>query len=89
MPIGHIISSRCKMINIQQIQSKIADAILRSGLTQTELAKKLNIRQSNISHYIKGNKIPSLDTFANLCAILDLDTNDILCLSSFNKNETI
>ena len=74
------------MINLQQIQLKIADAIIRSGLTQKELAKLLNISQSNISHYIKGDKMPALDTFANLCAILDLDTNDILCLKSFNKN---
>ena len=24
--------------------------------------------------------MPALDTFANICAILDIDSNDILCI---------
>ena len=69
------------MITLNQIQSKLAEAIKHSGISQTELASRLNISQSNISHYVKGDKMPALDTFANLCAILDLDANDILCIS--------
>lgn len=26
--------------------------------------------------------MPALDTFANLCAILDIDANEILCLNN-------
>ena len=73
------------MIKLEQIQTKLAEAIKKSGLTQTELARRLNVRQSNISHYIKGDKMPALDTFANLCAILDLETDDILCISDIKK----
>lgn len=68
------------MITIKDIQIKISEAIKQSGLTQTELSRKLNVRQSNISHYIKGDKLPALDTFANLCKVLDIDANYILCL---------
>ncbi len=68
------------MITINEIKDKLADALKHSGITQTELARKLNIKQSNISHYIKGDKMPALDTFANLCAVLDLDANEILCI---------
>ncbi len=67
-------------ITNKQIQAKISEAIIHSGKTQTELAKILNIRQSNISHYTRGEKMPTLETFANLCAVLELDANDILCL---------
>jgi len=66
------------MITTLQIQKKIAEAIQQSGLTQTEIARRLNISQSNISHYVKGDKMPSLDTFANLCRILDVSSDDIL-----------
>ncbi len=67
------------MITLEQIQSRLAEAINNSGKTQTEIAKELNIRQSNISQYIKGQKMPALDTLANLCKLLDVDANYILC----------
>lgn len=68
------------MIKVERIKKSLGEAIERSGLTQSEIARRLNMRQSNISHYIKGDKMPSLDTFANLCEVLDLDANDILCI---------
>ncbi len=68
------------MITLTQIQTKLAEAIKQSGMTQTALAQKLNVRQQTISHYVKGDKMPALDTFANLCAVLDIDSNDILCI---------
>ena len=67
------------MITIAQIQLKLAESIKQSGFTQTELAKKLGIRQQTVSHYLKGDKMPALDTFANLCVVLDVDPADILC----------
>lgn len=68
------------MITLKQVGERIAEAIKNSGLTQTEIARRLNIKQSNISHYIKGDKLPALDTLANLCKLLDVDANYILCL---------
>ena len=67
------------MITLSQIQTRLAEAIQSCGLSQSELARKLNIRQSNISYYIKGNTMPALDTLANLCKLLDVDANYILC----------
>lgn len=67
------------MITIQQIQQNIAEAIKQCGLTQTELAKRLGVSQQTISHYVKGDKLPALDTFANLCVTLDVDPTEILC----------
>lgn len=69
------------MITLNEIQQRLAEAIKHSGLTQTEIAKKLSITQQTISHYVKGDKMPALDTFANLCAILDVDPAYILGLS--------
>lgn len=70
------------MITIKQIQERLAEAIKQSNMTQTAIAKKLGVRQQTISHYIYGDIMPALDTFANLCAILDIDANDILCIDS-------
>lgn len=68
------------MITLLQIQQQIAEAIKQSGMTQTEIGKKLGVSQQSISHYVKGDKLPALDTLANLCILLDVDPSDILCV---------
>ena len=68
-----------KIITIEQIQFRIAEAIKQSGMTQTAIAKALDIKPTQICSYIKGRKLPALDTLANLCKLLDLDANYILC----------
>lgn len=68
------------MITLAQIQAKLTEAIQQSGLTQTEIAKRLNIKPTQICSYTRGRKMPALDTFANLCKVLDIDANDILCI---------
>ncbi len=66
------------MVTLEIIQQNLAAAIRQSGLTQTELGKRLGVSQQTISHYLKGDKLPALDTFANLCAIIDVNPQDIL-----------
>lgn len=73
------------MITINSIRVKIQEAVKESGLTQKQLAEKLNIKQQSIAQYLSGRAMPALDTFAKLCAVLDLDANEILCISEFNK----
>ena len=71
------------MITLQLIQQKLSDAIKQSGKTQTDIAKLLDIKQPTVGQYISGRAMPSLDTLAKLCAVLDLDANDILCVSDY------
>ena len=67
------------MITLAQIQKRIAEAIKQSNFTQVELAERLEVKQPTISQYVSGRVMPALDTLANLCKVLDLDANDILC----------
>ena len=71
------------MITLETIQKNLSAAIKQSGLTQTELGQKLGVSQQTISHYLNGDKLPALDTFANLCAIIDVNPADILTEHSF------
>lgn len=73
------------MITTSQIQKKIAEAIKLSGKTQAEIGRKLGISQQTVSHYVKGDKLPALDTLANLCVILDVDPAEILCTENYEK----
>lgn len=71
------------MITTEQIKTKIKEAIHQSNMSQTELAKLLGVKQQQISCYLHEQKLPALDTLANLCAVLDLDANDILCVDTY------
>ena len=68
------------MTTIIQIQKALADALKQRTITQAELAEKIGVSQSMISHYVSGRKLPALDTLSRLCTVLDLDANDILCV---------
>ena len=70
------------MIILSQIQDKISQAIKQSGMSQTEIAAKVLVRQQQFSCYLYKQKTPNLDTFANLCKVLDLDPAEILCLNN-------
>ena len=68
------------MTTIQEIQNAIIEALKQRGLTQAELAQKIGVTQSMISHYASGRTLPALDTLSRLCTVLDLDAHEILCV---------
>ncbi len=67
------------MITNEQIHKRLSEAIKMSGMSQSQLAKLVGVSQQQISCYVKGQKMPAIDTLANLCKALDVDTNYILC----------
>lgn len=69
------------MVTLDQIRERLQEAIKQSGMSQTAIAKILNIKQQTIACYLMGKAMPALDTFANLCAVLDVDPAYILCLT--------
>ncbi len=68
------------MITTENIREKPTEAVKLSGISQTQLANSLQIQPTQICSYMNGRKMPALDTFANLCKVLDLDANEILCI---------
>ena len=69
-----------KQVTIEDISKKLAEAIKQSGYTQKQIAEQVGVTQQQISSYIKGKNLPALDTLSKLCAFLDLDSNEILCI---------
>lgn len=68
------------MITVKEIQLRLREEIRWSGISQKELAEKLNINASTVSKYMRLDKYPSLETFANICEVLDLSADEILGL---------
>ena len=73
------------MITLEQIQNNLIEALKQSDFKQAELAEKIGVKQTQISCYLHGKKLPSLDTFANICAVLNLDPIEILNINNYNK----
>ena len=69
------------MVTIDIIRERLVEAIRLSGLKQTEIAAKINIKPPTVAQYLSGRAMPALDTFANLCKILDADPAYILGLT--------
>lgn len=44
------------MITLEQIRQRLIEAINQSGMSQTQIANKLNISSATISHYMRGSK---------------------------------
>ena len=68
------------MIELKDIQKRLRDEIKSSNLTQKEIAEKLGINPSIVSKYLRLDKFPAIETFANLCEILDVSADEILGL---------
>ena len=75
------------MIKLDPIRKKILDAIKQSGMSKCDLATKIGVCHQAIGQYLYQNKMPALDTLANLCAVLDLDANEILCIADYGKED--
>lgn len=65
---------------------KIRQLRTERGLTQTQLAKKLNLSKSSISKYESGQKFPTLETLINIAALFHTSLDS---LAGLEKGATI
>ena len=69
------------MITLEQIRNNLQKELKTCGLSQSEIARRLNVSSHTVHCYFHGQKMPALDTFANLCKILDIDALHVLGLA--------
>lgn len=65
-------------MNQEKIGKFIAKLRKEKGLTQKELAEKLNITDKAISKWENGKSLPDILTIPNLCKELEITINDLL-----------
>ena len=59
------------------------------GLTQNEFADKLGIERSNISRYENGDTLSSIETFLEICNILNIDIENFVKYINEEKENSI
>ena len=67
---------------IDDIKLRLRNAIKDSGLSQKEIAKRVGIHPSTVSKYVRMEKYPSIDTFAELCRAIGASSDRILGLDN-------
>lgn len=73
------------MIEIKEIQERLREEIKWSGISQKQLAERLGINASTVSKYMRLDKYPSLETFANICEILGISADEVLGLKPWRE----
>lgn len=75
------------MITREEIRKKLEENIRLSGMTQKEICEKVGIKPPTMSAYFSGKAMPAIETFANICVVIDVDPADILCTNkAIHKN---
>lgn len=59
----------------------------QAGITQTELAKRVNLSPQMISHYIFNRKVMSLENAKSIASVLNCNIEDLYEWELGNRNE--
>ncbi len=68
-------------MELKDIQQRLRQAIKQSGLQQNYIAKCVGVSAQTVSKYMREDIFPALDTFAKLCALIDVSADYILGIS--------
>lgn len=60
------------------INEKLKAARKAAGVTQQELAERLQVHQKDISRWENGTRTPSIEVFARLCKELHASADELL-----------
>lgn len=73
---------------MKNFADKISEAIKQSKYSQKEIAKILDLSESNISNWKKGENLPSLDVFYRLCILLNESADYLLDINDYYATQT-
>lgn len=70
-------------MGLKEIQKRLRECILLSGIPQKVIAERVGVSPQTVSKYMKSDIFPALDTFAALCKVLDVKSDYILGLAEY------
>lgn len=67
-------------IRKELIKTRLAEELINSGMTNTEIARAIGVNVALITQYKKLLKLPSITTLSKICEVIGADANYILGL---------
>ena len=56
---------------MNKFAERLTESLKRNHISQTELAKRINMSPHNVSNYCSGKREPTLDSLILVCKVLD------------------
>ena len=69
------------MIDFRKVGRKISSYRKRKNLSQNELAERMYVSRQLVSKWENGTGIPKIDHIIDLCEILDVNFEELLCIN--------
>ena len=69
------------MSDFGKVGRKISSYRKRKNLSQDELAERMYVSRQLVSKWENGTGIPKIDHIIDLCEILDVNFEELLCLN--------
>ena len=69
------------MIDFRKVGRNISSYRKRKNLSQDELAERMYVSRQLVSKWENGTGIPKIDHIIDLCEILDVNFEELLCLN--------
>ena len=66
------------MFDVRRVSQQIRDARISKNMTQSNLADELGVSYQAVSNWERGNTLPDISKYEDLCRILDLKLEDLL-----------
>lgn len=66
------------MFDVRRVSQRIRDARIRKNMTQSNLADELGVSYQAVSNWERGNSLPDISKYEDLCRILELKLEDLL-----------
>ena len=76
-------------IDLNKIGKYIAEKRKNQGLTQKQLADKLNMSDKSVSKWERGVCLPDVSIYAELCHILNISINEFLAGEDIRDEDII
>jgi transcriptional regulator with XRE-family HTH domain len=69
----------------QNVKHNLGYYLALRGISQKELADKLNVTQSAVTNWIKGKNSPDIEIVATICEVLNISVIDLFGTSNIQQ----
>lgn len=66
------------MIDAEKVKKRLVNAWHRSGLTQLELARRIDMSPTQLNGYMRGKYVPSTENLYKICHECGASVDDVL-----------
>ena len=70
------------MFSVETVSARIREARIRKNMTQNNLADELGVSYQAVSNWERGNSMPDISKYEDLCRILDVSLEYLLGMGS-------